>query len=279
MLDNQDNAGPDDNRPSLVDLLDDDKTVETEETTSETEAETQAQSEEVETAETESESEDSEAEELVYELDGEDYTIEQLREFKQGGLRQQDYTKKTTELADNRKAFEARQAQFDQTIQDFQLVAGEINKLLVPELNGVDLDELAQDDPNEFTRLKHLQETRGKKFDEVLNKAQEVRNQIIADQNQKLHSSLGWDDSSKKDSDLKLLNDFATKKGFTKDDFAQLTSAKVLETLIDAAKSEKLKATVKDKKLKPAAPKTVKPSQRKAKVNARPKLKNLLYGD
>ena len=35
----------------------------------------------------------------TYDIDGESYTLEQLREFKQGHLRQDDYTRKTQELA------------------------------------------------------------------------------------------------------------------------------------------------------------------------------------
>lgn len=42
-----------------------------------------------------------------FNIDGEDFTIEQIKEWKQNGLRQSDYTKKTQELAEQRKQLEA----------------------------------------------------------------------------------------------------------------------------------------------------------------------------
>lgn len=41
----------------------------------------------------------------VFEIDGEKYTLEQIREWKQSGLRQQDYTKKTQALAREREQY------------------------------------------------------------------------------------------------------------------------------------------------------------------------------
>jgi hypothetical protein len=43
----------------------------------------------------------------TYEIDGEKITIDQIKEWKQNGLRQSDYTKKTQELAQQRKELEA----------------------------------------------------------------------------------------------------------------------------------------------------------------------------
>ena len=40
-------------------------------------------------------------------IDGEEFTIDQIKEWKQNGLRQSDYTKKTQELAEQRKQLEA----------------------------------------------------------------------------------------------------------------------------------------------------------------------------
>lgn len=39
-----------------------------------------------------------------FNIDGEDFTLDQIKEWKQNGLRQSDYTKKTQELAEQRKA-------------------------------------------------------------------------------------------------------------------------------------------------------------------------------
>lgn len=41
-----------------------------------------------------------------YDIDGEEFTVDEIREWKKGNLRQSDYTKKTTELAKQRKEAE-----------------------------------------------------------------------------------------------------------------------------------------------------------------------------
>ena len=51
------------------------------------------------------------------EVDGETYTAERIKELKEGSLRWQDYTKKTQELADARKASDAQRAQLEPFLQ------------------------------------------------------------------------------------------------------------------------------------------------------------------
>ena len=47
----------------------------------------------------------------TFEVDGEKYTAEQIKELKEGALRQEDYTRKTQELAELRKKYEGQQGQ------------------------------------------------------------------------------------------------------------------------------------------------------------------------
>lgn len=49
---------------------------------------------------------------FYYEIDGEEVSSEQLSKWKSEGLMQADYTRKTQELADSRKAFDDQQAEF-----------------------------------------------------------------------------------------------------------------------------------------------------------------------
>lgn len=85
----------------------------------ETEAEDDdaTEAEEVETDQSEDEAdEESEPEgdeDEVYEVDGVQFTPKELREWKEGGLRQADYTKKSQAVADMRKQVEAQQAAFN----------------------------------------------------------------------------------------------------------------------------------------------------------------------
>lgn len=70
-----------------------------------------------------------------YIIDGEEYTIEQLKEFKQGYMRQSDYTRKTQELAKMRKEAEANKGDED--------VSSEMKRIqkLELELESKKLDE------------------------------------------------------------------------------------------------------------------------------------------
>lgn len=63
----------------------------------------------------------AEGEEPTYEIDGREYTLSELREFIAGGLRQRDYTKKTMELAEERRKIEElrQAAEAWQTIQQY----------------------------------------------------------------------------------------------------------------------------------------------------------------
>jgi hypothetical protein len=53
----------------------------------------------------------------VFQIDGKRYTMEEMREFQQGYLRQQDYTQKTQGLADDRREFEDKQRSEGSTVE------------------------------------------------------------------------------------------------------------------------------------------------------------------
>jgi hypothetical protein len=50
-----------------------------------------------------------------FNIDGEEFTVDQIKEWKQNGLRQADYTKKTQELAEQRKALKVEIPEVDET--------------------------------------------------------------------------------------------------------------------------------------------------------------------
>ena len=57
--------------------------------------------------------EDEGSEDDLYEVGGEQFTLAELREWKKGAMRTADYTRKTQEVAELRKSFEAERAQWD----------------------------------------------------------------------------------------------------------------------------------------------------------------------
>ena len=87
-----------------VSLQDEEVVEETIETESQEEV-VYEESDEVETGQ--SEAQDG-SDESVYLIGDEEITLTELKALKEGSLRQSDYTKKTTELSEQRKAFEGK---------------------------------------------------------------------------------------------------------------------------------------------------------------------------
>lgn len=81
-----------------------------------------------------------------------------LREYQQGYLRQQDYTRKTQEVARQRAEVQEkeRQAKVEATkeyAQKLDVIQAALVKVAAPELGSVDWNKLANEDPSEYVRL------------------------------------------------------------------------------------------------------------------------------
>ncbi len=134
----------------------------TEETQDESLEEETEEEEEAEEAEEESEETDEEAEEeLLYavKVDGEEQEVT-LDELMKGYSRQSDYTKKTQELSEGRKAIEYLYGQYTSEInalqQERQQYVGALSQVVQNSLSGleqynnIDWETLRQDDPIEY---------------------------------------------------------------------------------------------------------------------------------
>lgn len=141
------------------------------------------QQEQETTAETEQPAEQASAETDVIEIDPDEPLFDHeldvdgkkevkklsLREYQQGYLRQQDYTRKTQEVARQRAEVQeqARQAKVEATkeyAQKLDVIQAALVKVAAPELGTVDWDKLANEDPAEFVRLSN----RATKLNQVL---------------------------------------------------------------------------------------------------------------
>ena len=69
---------------------------------------------------TETEINDTETDLLYYEIDGEEVSSDQLKEWKSDGLKQADYTRKTQSLAEDVKSLDAKQEAFDKKVAEFE---------------------------------------------------------------------------------------------------------------------------------------------------------------
>ena len=74
--------------------------------------------------------EDDQPEELWFEIDGEEVSLAQIKEWRQGNLRTADYTKKTQDVAVQRKQVEAEQAEIAKTRQAIEAERAQLQNAL-----------------------------------------------------------------------------------------------------------------------------------------------------
>jgi|GEM_PF-3738978 len=171
----------------------------------------------------------------VIDLDGEEVTLEQIRQWKSGNLREQDYTKKTMALADERKQVSAVLNDLNELQETFKAGESEFKKALLGDLDDVDLKALRNDDYVEYQRTLEERKERESKFDEIKANAAKARNAYVQEQGKQLNDLMGWSDKSKSESDIKAFQAMADDIGISEQDAASLSSAKVMKALIDYA--------------------------------------------
>lgn len=254
----------------------DSETVETVETEVETEDEANVD----DTAEDSDEETEDDDEELEYiELDGEEVTLDQIREFKKSGLREQDYTKKTQAVAEERKSVEAKAKTLDDALATLEAAESEIKALLVADLDDVDLEELKKTDYTEYQRMKELRSEREGKLGEIKAKAAKLTSESMAKERQSMIDGLGWSDESKQKADSEVLNAFLKDSGFSDSDMKTIKSAKVMMALVELANIKNAPKTAAKKKSKVKVIKSSKSLASKSSSKSNETLEDIVFGD
>lgn len=184
------------------------------------------------------EPEDDEESEYI-DLDGEEITLDQIREFKKGYLREQDYTKKNQALAEERKGLSEKVSSIDSALASLSSIEDEVKGLLVADLDEIDMKSLREHDYPEYLRVKEEREEKTKLFDALKAKAEEAAKTANSERSKELYSIMGWDDKSKYEQDVSSFNDVAKEFAFTAEDTATLKSPKVMQALFELAKLKK----------------------------------------
>ena len=241
--------------------------------------ETVVESEELEVNASETE---EDAGSLVYEIGEEEVTQKQILEWKQGYLRQSDYTQKTQGVAEKVKTEVAKKV--SERIGDLDTKASALvehttalTALLVEVEGSVDLEELREEDYEEYQKTKETIEGRRakvKKASEAAQKAVEDANLAHISEQQSLFiaSNPEWTDDKgqatpKRDEDFKLISDYAQSVGFSPEEFGQVQNHKVMIAVLEAAKYRLLKKKTTEAKKVKVAPKLVKPTQKSTKTD------------
>lgn len=193
--------------------------------------------------EEDAEADDADEELEVIDIDGEEVTLKQIKEWKRGTLREQDYTKKTQALADERKAIEAKLGELNTFSESLSAGEEEFKKLALGDLEEIDLKALRNDDYPEYLKIKEMISEREGKFEELKKVALKAREATIAEEQKAVNELLGWSDKSKREADVGALQDYAKEAGFTERDSNSITSAKVMSALIELANLKKAAVT------------------------------------
>ena len=247
----------------------------TEETQDESLEEESEEEEEAGEAEEESEESDEEAkEELLYAVtvNGEEQEVT-LEELTKGYSRQSDYTKKTQEIANNRKGMESLQQQYNSEIsqiqQERQQYLESLNQIISNTASGldkfvnVDWNDLKESDPLEYVTKREefreaqeqVQAMQQEHYVAQQRQSQDIqrfRTKALQEEHGKLVSVLpDWAEPEKQKKIVSEIRSYASGQGFSDEELNSLVDHRSLLVLMKAQKYDKLqKADIKSKKLK-----------------------------
>ena len=228
-------------------------------------AETEEPAEEVTAAQTNDEGTDL----FCLDLDSEEVSSTQIKEWKANGLMQADYTRKTQELADSRKDFETSQEEFNAKQVGFDEKLVEINAIIKDEtLSAEQLEEMWEYEPE---KVKAYQE-RQVRLKALVGEASKVNPTKAVDM-AKVSADLfanhpEWmvdgKNSKKFTEDTNLMTSYAESRGIGQNELSAF-EARHFEIMLDAARYQSInKKNVAIEKKVRMAPVTTKP---RAKAN------------
>jgi hypothetical protein len=220
------------------------------------------ESEQEETAQASPESED---EDLYVDYKGREINLKDVEQWEQGHLRQADYTRKTQELADNRKDFEDKQTSFTAKESELNDKLLTLEAMLSEDTKTADeIAEMREYEPEDYIKYTEKQA----KLKEFVNSAKTATQQPSVDM-KKVSADLfashpEWMENGKQSQkfvdDTNLMTKYADSRGIGQ---AELSSfeAKHYEVMLDAAryKSQSVSNAAIEKKV------------RKAPVSTRPR--------
>lgn len=174
---------------------------------------------------------DPESKAFTVTIDGKEVTLTeaQIAEAYKNGLRQSDYTKKTMEVSEQRKATEAEQARIREErsqLQDKLSKAAAVLDAGLQEQSRIDWNQLLQSDPVEFLKQQHIANQRQAQLRQIQQAQAEIhqRNQaeqaaqmraFLQTQQQELLAKLPeWKDAEKAQTERGAIRDYLKAQGF-----------------------------------------------------------------
>lgn len=235
----------------------------------------EGESEQTETPEAETEQPDSNAVDpstkLKTKVDGQEIEVT-LEEALKGYSRTQDYTRKTQELSERRKAFEteaqavrAERVQVAEYLKNLEQVVAEISP------KEPDWAKVQQEQPAEFPTMWAQWQAHKQERDLVTQRRQEAEQLVAKDRFEHMQAHVEsekaklidmipeWKNAETAKAEKAKLVTFATKAGYSNDDLAQVTDARAINLLLKAMRYDEMMAkkpavAAKIEKVKTATP-------------------------
>ncbi len=223
---------------------------------------------EIEESATEEEAQSTETDLFYYDIDGEEVSSDQLKEWKTNGLMQADYTRKTQELADSRKDFESERDGFTGQQSKLTEQLATLEAMIAEDsVSDEDLKEMREYEPELY--IKHLEKQDKRKgfLKEAKVNAKPVSTVNAQEEQAKLiKANPQWISNGKATEvytrDMEAISNYYADNGFTQDQVESINgNANLAQAIIDAARFKSLsnKNAAIEKKV------------RKAPVSTRPK--------
>lgn len=218
---------------------------ETEESSNDELLETEeSEGEEFESEETQDAESDETGDDLFYDLDGEEVSESQLREWKAEGMKAADYTRKTQELAKQRKDFEAKQAEFLEKQKKLDATLAEVEAIVQDEtFTDEQLQEMREYEPDKYIDYIEKKDKREKLINSA--KANKASPENFQEEYIKFaQANDGWFSEDGKPTEkakeqVKLMSEYGESLGMTDADIQSMNS-KTLKVYLDAARYSKM---------------------------------------
>lgn len=223
---------------------------------------------------------------VTVKIDGRDVEV-RLSELKNGYQRQADYTKKTMEVAEQRKAADAERTKAFQERQAYaanlQRMQAQLEGTLQEQQQNIQWEKLLAEDPVEYLKQRHLAESRQAQLNQVLAEQQRVGSQMQAEaeqvrrthlqaQQQELLAKLPhWADETKAKAEKTALREYLLKEGYDPSTVDSLSNARDVLTARKAMLYDQImgKAEVAAKKVSTLPTKVLQPGKGDANLDRR----------
>jgi len=191
-------------------------------------------------------SEETESNDLFYDIQGEQVSEATVLDWKKGGMLEADYTKKRQVEAKAADAVKARDGEVTQILSDFNGKISELEKSINTDIESIDWDYLLENDVSEYTRKKEQIQARKNALTKAQSEAataQEAEDERMLgiEQQALLDMNPTWKtDPKQREADIVLVQSYVEASGFTQAEYKKLTSAKLMTSVLKAAKYDEL---------------------------------------